>query len=185
MKTYKILSPGKAYHLINTGAMLVLSTVSSDGIYNMAPIAWHCPVDYDPVTRMAFVSDAGHKTLKNIKETSKFIACLPHLSQLKLVKELGDISGHSVNKMEKLKLDVIKGEKVDCLILPDCIGYIECTVYRMVDDKEVVMVFGEAVHAAVDENAYSGRLLTENAEGKAIYHLGGKVFTTAGNEISS
>jgi flavin reductase (DIM6/NTAB) family NADH-FMN oxidoreductase RutF len=183
MKEYISIANEKAYKLLNTGALVLVCTVSANGQYNIAPIAWHCPVDYDPVTRLLFVTDQSHKTFSNIEETRQFVISVPHFGQVELVKILGSCSGHDTNKIDTLLIETIYAEVINCKVPLDCIGYIECQVYNIVKDKEVALVFGEAVRAKVDKEAFNNRLLSETEAGKPIHHLGGKLFYTASDVI--
>jgi flavin reductase (DIM6/NTAB) family NADH-FMN oxidoreductase RutF len=179
MKDYNRISNEKAYQLLNSGVLILVSTVSKDGNYNIAPITWQTPVDYDPVTRLLFVTDIAHKTFSNIEETKQFVISVPHFNQLEIVKQLGSCSGNEIDKIEKFNLEVMDAEMINCKLPVDCIGYIECKVYNIIKDKEVALVFGETVFAKVDPEAFNNRLLTETEAGKPIHHLGGKQFYTA------
>jgi len=183
MKEYINVSNNKAYQLLNTGALVLISSVSKEGKHNIAPIAWQCPVDFDPVTRLLIVCDKVHKSLKNIEETKQFAVSIPHISQLKLVKELGSCSGHTVNKLQKFNINTFETEKINCLVPTDCIGYIECKLYNIIMDGSVGLIFGEVVFSKVTKEAYHGRLLSESEAGKTIHHLTSKVFITTSDEI--
>jgi flavin reductase (DIM6/NTAB) family NADH-FMN oxidoreductase RutF len=179
MKEYQRISNEKAYQLLNPGAMVLISTVSSDGKFDIAPIAWHCPVDYDPITRLLFVTDLSHKTFENVDVTRQFVISVPHINQLEIVKKLGSCSGHDTDKIAKFNLDVFDAEMLNCKIPADCIGYIECKVYNIIKDRDVALIFGEAVFASADKEAFNNRILAETEHGKPIHHLGGKLFYTA------
>ena len=183
MKDYIKLSNEKAYQLLNAGALILVSTASKQGDFDIAPIAWHCPIDYGKSTRLLFVCDKSHKTYQNILETNAFAISLPDINQLTIVKDLGSCSGSNTNKIEKFKIETADSEVINCKLPDDCIGYIECKVYKIIDDGEVALIFGESVQTKVDTNAYSSRLLTENEQCKPIYHLAGKAFATNSDTI--
>ena len=176
MKDYIKISNEKAYHLLNSGALILVSTRDSDSHHNIAPIAWHCPVDYDRTTKLLFVCDKEHKTFSNIEETREFIISLPHISQVDLVKKLGSVSGKELNKFTKFSVQSMEGEKIKCLMPVNCIGHIECKVYKIISEGEIALIFGEVVNVIVDRAAYENRLLSETTPGKTIHHLGGKTF---------
>jgi flavin reductase (DIM6/NTAB) family NADH-FMN oxidoreductase RutF len=176
MKEYISIPKDKAYHLLNFGPMILVSTVSADNKHNITPIAWQCPVEYDPTTRVLFVTDKDHKAFKNISETGHFIISVPHVSQLHLVKDLGSCSGNDTDKIEKYNINTFNGNKVNCVIPDDVIGFLECKLYKVVDEGSVAIIFGEVIAASADKEAYTGRVLTEKEEGKTIHHLGGSKF---------
>ena len=183
MKEYIKIQNNKAYQLLNPGGLILVSTYDNNNQPNMAPIAWHCPVDFEPTTRLLFVTDKEHHTFSNIKENKQFVICLVHANQLKEVKELGSISGKKTDKLAKFSIKTFNSEIFNYKIIENCIGYLECKVYNIIDDGAVALVFGEVVNAKVDKEAYNGRLLTENGSGKILHHLSGKIFSSPSNEI--
>lgn len=183
MKTYKPVSLEKAYKLLNTGAIILIGSADKAGVTNLTPIAWNTLVDYEPVTRLLFVCDKGHKTYENITNTDRFVVVLPHSSQASLVKKLGTSTGKDVSKIEIFNVPVFKSEKYQFPVPDDSIAYLECKVYRILDEGGVGIIFGEVVHAMVDAQAYSDRLLSETEPGKTLHHLGGKQFVHPGDTI--
>jgi flavin reductase (DIM6/NTAB) family NADH-FMN oxidoreductase RutF len=183
MKDYIKVSNEKAYQLLNSGALLLISSISTDNKHDSAPIAWHCPVEYDPVTKIMIACDQNHKTFMNIRETKQFCVCVPHISQVQMVKDLGSCSGHQNDKLKKYGISTSSCETIDCIAPDDCIAYLECKVYNLIEDDGTGLIFGEVLYARVDKQAYSGRLLSETEAGKTIHHLGGKVFISPGDGI--
>jgi flavin reductase (DIM6/NTAB) family NADH-FMN oxidoreductase RutF len=183
MKEYIKISNEKGYQILNSGALLLISSVSQDKKHDIAPIAWQCPVDFDPVTKIMIACDKEHKTFKNIQETKQFCISVPHIFQLKLVKDLGSCSGNDINKFEKFKLSTINCDIIECIAPDDCIAYLECKVYNINTNDSTGLIFGEVLSVKVDKLAYNGRLLSETEAGKTIHHLGGKVFITTGDQL--
>lgn len=181
-KEYIKIHNDKAYHLLNSGALVLVSTVSKENEYDITPIAWHSPVDFDPTTRLLFVTDKEHKTYKNICETKVFGISIIHRDQIKIVKELGSISGHHANKIDKFTIQTHDAETINCKLPDKCIGYLECQVYNVIEDGGVAIIFGEVISAMVDKNAYNHRLICENEAGKTLHHLSGKIFIAPANE---
>ncbi len=182
-KKYTDIPLDKAYKLINTGMLVVISSKTNDSTYNVAPIAWNCPVEYDPVTRIMFVCDKEHQTYVNCLKYNEFGVMIPHISQVNLVKKIGSCSGKEFDKFEKYHIQSFKAKNIDVIFPTDAIGYLECKIYKIIDDESVAIIMGKVLHAVVHEAAFEKRLLTEKPEGKAIHHLGGKVFSTSGESL--
>ena len=180
---YKTVNPAKAYRLLNTGALILVSTKDERGVPNLAPVAWQTPLNYDPVPKMIMVLSNDNKTLKNILETKKFVISVPHASQEAIVRNTGDCSGNEVNKMECFAMDTFLSEKYHLPIPSGVIGYLECEQYKAIGDDDVTIIFGKIIHTSADEKAFSGRILSETPEGKTLHHLGGKMFMIPGDEI--
>lgn len=182
MANYQEIPLNKAYRLLNTGSIVLISTASQTGINNIAPIAWCIPAEMSP-TRVLLAMDGNHKTFKNIQETNKFIVSIPHLNQAKLVRDIGSVSGEDVDKYKDFSIKHFSGNKVNIFIPEDVIGYIECKVFNIFDSDGTMLVIGEALYAAADPTAFQDRLLAEKPAGKTLYHLGGKKFITTGDNI--
>ncbi len=181
MKTYKQIPLENAYKVLNTGALILISSLSADNRNNLAPIAWNCPIEYDPVTSLLFVCDKTHQTYANISETGKFVVCIPHASQHKLVVDLGSCSGKTVQKIEKFQVNTFKSKQYQLSVPDDCIAYVECKLKRIIDEESVGIIMSEVVYAEVDVNAFTDRLLAETEFGKTLHHLGSEKFISPGN----
>jgi len=182
MNNYQEIPKDSSHRLINHGPVVWVSTRDNKGAYDIAPIAWGCPVRKDP-PKLAVVVGNRHKTHENIKATGEFIVCVPHATQIELVKKTGSKSGMDLNKFEAFGIRAFQGKKVDALIPEGCIGYLECRVYSSVEVEKVEMFIGEVLSANVNPEAYSGRLLTEKEEGKTLHHLGERIFAVPSDAV--
>ena len=127
-----------------------------------------------------------HKTYRNILETNKFIAGMPHISQVEMVRQTGSISGEKTDKFKEFKIDCSIGENIDCKIPDNMVGYLECKVVEIFDTGHLALVLGEVVNASVNPEAFDlneERLLCEKPAGKCIYHMGGGKFLAPGDII--
>jgi len=119
-----------------------------------------------------------------IKETKKFIACIPHISQTDIVRKTGSVSGKEMDKFANFSIKTFNGEKTGCKIPKGVISYLECRTKKIVRIDSTAIVIADIVFAAVDKDAFDGeRFLAEKKKGKAIYHIGGEKFVTFGNKI--
>ncbi len=137
----------EAYSLMNCGGLVWICTKSAAGRYDLAPIAWACPLDYEPVSRILFVSDPAHATCANALETGRFAAVLPSLSQRELCLRTGASSGATVDKYGSLGIESFPARKIDVLVPTGAAGWIECRLLRSVDEGSVRILMGEALAA--------------------------------------
>jgi len=182
MYEYLQIPVDSAHRLINHGPTVLVSTRDEKGNYNLAPIAWNCPVGKNPSTLLIVVGK-GHKTSENIEKTGEFIVCVPHRDQTELVVKTGKISGHEIDKFSEFCIDAIPAEKVDALVPVDCVGYSECRVKKVVELEKVNIFIASVEQARVKKGVFKERLLVENEEAKTIHHLGGHLFSVPGSEI--
>ncbi len=174
----------EAYRLLNTGPLVMVSTVSKDKKYNTAPIAWACPAAKEPA-RVLIGVGKKHKTFSNIEETGVFAAAVPNISQVEMIKSTGSVSGKETDKFGEFNIKSMPAKKIDCIIPESVIGYIECKVINTFSVDKLALIVGEAVYAGADKNAYDGeRLLSETPAGKTVHHLGNKRFMALGDKIT-
>ncbi len=173
----------EAYRLINTGPVVMVSTVSKSKQYDVAPIAWACPAQKSP-SRVLIGVGRKHKTFTNIEETGQFVVSVPNISQVAMVTATGSVSGADVDKFAELDIPAIDAAQIDCKIPDGVIGYLECKLVEIYGNDHLGLILGEAVAAAVDPRAYDGdRLLAETPAGKAVHHLGDRRYMTLADEV--
>ncbi len=180
---YNDMPLDEAYRLINTGPVVMVSSVSKSGEYDVAPIAWACPAQKSP-SRVLVGVGRSHKTFTNIEETGEFVVSVPNISQVEMVTATGSVSGADVDKFTELDIKSIDAKTVDCKIPDGVIGYLECKLVEIYGGERLGLILGEAVAAAVDAEAYKGdRLLCETPAGKAVHHLGDRRYMTLGDKV--
>jgi len=165
--------PTKAYELLNTGGLVIVCTKGDDGLYDLAPIAWSCPLDYEPVSRAMIVLDPGHRTGANIEASKEFALALPTFGQRGLVELTGSVSGREGDKYERFGIEACAAAGVDVRIPEGCAGYLSC---RLIDARRigsVVVYAGEVVAAAALPDAWRYRL--HHAGGDRYYRPGDSV----------
>ncbi len=171
----------KAYRLLNTGAVILVCTRDSQGAANLAPLAWHCPLEMDPVTRVLMVCDLEHKTASNIRETGKYVIAIPHASQVDLVTKAGSISGYEVNKFDQLHIDAFESQLFGYPVPDGSLAYLECRLDTILEEHDIIL--GTVLNAAVCAEAFQDRLLAETPAGKTLHHLGEGKFMIPGDKL--
>lgn len=174
---YQEIPLTEAYRLINPGPLVMVATKGAR--YDLAPIAWASPLDYEPVTKVLFISDPAHQTALNAKAGKSFAVCVPHLSQAGLVWQCGSISNPEADKFSRFKIDSQACAKIDARVPLGCVGWIECELIRVVQEGSVELFMGKALAAFAQEGAWAGgRLNVGNPAARTIHHLGGKDLAT-------
>jgi len=87
MKSYVEIGLESAMLLINHGPVVLVSTKDEKGGYDIAPVAWNCPLGKNP-PRLLIVVGKRHRTCENITAAGEFIICVPHVSQAEMVREI-------------------------------------------------------------------------------------------------
>lgn len=183
MPQYKNVPLNSAYRLINHGPILLVSSRSSRGKFDLAPIAWACPVGMEPCQVLLAIGP-GHQTFRNIRAAREFIVCVPGKAQVEWVMQTGSLSGAKADKFAKFKIPSFSGKKVRAQIPQGTLAYLECKWQRTIRLKEVGLVIGRCIHAAALAKAFQGRMLAESPSGKTLHHLGGNVFMLPGDKLA-
>jgi len=183
MAIYLNVPTNEAYKLLSSGALILVSTSDIKGNMDIAPIAWQCPVDDEPVTKLLFVTGFKNKAYVNAKEKGKFVICIPHANQMQLVRDLVKCSGFEKNKFEIFDIEYSLSEKCQYPVPNGCMAYIECKLIRAIEEESMAIVIGEVIIAKAIKGCYRDRLISEKEMAKTIHFLGKDRFFQPGDLI--
>jgi flavin reductase (DIM6/NTAB) family NADH-FMN oxidoreductase RutF len=158
------------YHLLHPKMTLLLTSISKDGKPNVMTCAWATPVSEEPPIVIVCLSKEQYTT-KLIKQTREFVINIPTKRLLKALWICGKTSGKDTDKFKKATLKTALAKKVKAPIISDCIGHIECKVWKTVEAGECFAFFGKILSAYADDRYLKKGLWTEQAE--IPLHLGG------------
>lgn len=133
---YKLLTPGQT--------VLIATKGKRDGQYNLTPIAWTCPLDYEPVTKVLFVSDPAHQAAANIRRTNEFAVCVPLSNDDLIIEQCGSVSSADADKFAQFSISAHKAAAIDVMIPENCQSWIECTLIRSVTEGNAEIFMGLA-----------------------------------------
>lgn len=171
---YRELDPAKAYELTNGGGVaLVCSAGRAGGDYDLAPVAWHCPLDYEPVSRFLIVLDPAHRSAENIRSRGEFVLAMPTWEQKDLVLKAGSVSGREKDKYRAFSIASFPARAVDALVPEGVAGWAECRLLEARPLGSVVMIAGELLRAAAVAEPW--RLV--------LHHAGGSLFFRSGETL--
>jgi flavin reductase (DIM6/NTAB) family NADH-FMN oxidoreductase RutF len=158
------------YHLLHPKTVFFLTSMSKKGKPNVMTCAWATPVSEEPPMVIACVSKENY-TATLIKQTKEFVINIPTKKLLKALWICGKTSGRDTDKFEKAKLKTTPAKRVKAPAICDCIGHIECQVWKTVDAGECYAFFGKVLSAYADEKYFRKGIWSEKAE--IPLHLGG------------
>ena len=135
----------EAYKLIKSPVIIATKGKSS---YDLTPIGWVMPYDYEPVTKALFASSPEHQADANIRRSEEFAILIPKDAAGALVANTGSVSGATVDKFEKFDIKAHKAKKIDVMIPDDEISaVIECKMTKVQAEGSVDLIFGSALCA--------------------------------------
>lgn len=155
---YQEVPSAEAYQLLNTGGVVLVCTSGPQGRYNLAPIAWCCPLDLEPNSRVLMVMDPEHQTVKNLEASGAFALALPTFRQRELVDKTGAVSGRDRDKYADFHIGALPAREIDTLIPTGVAGHLECRVLETRRIGSVLVIAGEVVYARAVPEAWRHRL---------------------------
>ena len=158
------------YHLLHPKMAFFLTSISKDGRPNVMTCAWSTPVSEEPPIVLVCVSKES-LTAELIKQSKEFVINIPDKKLLSALWTCGKTSGRDADKFAKAKLKKIYSNYLKTPKISDCIGYIECKLWKAIETGECYSFFGKVVNAEVDTIYFEKGLWKEEAE--IPYHLGG------------
>lgn len=149
MKGFKSEDLVKAYKLVGSNtATLIATKGNKEGLYDLTPIQWIMPMDYDPVTQIIFSCAPEHQCDANIKRTKEFAVCIPSDAENPIIEKCGSVSSADIDKFARFGITGQKAEKIDVLIpVEDCSAWIECTLEKVIHESTVDLFIGKATAA--------------------------------------
>ena len=134
----------KAYEFVKSP--VIIATKGKN--YDLTPIGWITPYDYEPVTKVLFASAPEHQADMNIRRSQEFAVLIPKEADGDLVSNTGSVSGTTCDKFEKFAIKAHKARKIDVLIPDEGISaVIECRLSKVQAEGSVDLFFGEALDA--------------------------------------
>lgn len=139
----------KAYKLIDQGKTALVCTKGiNEKQYNITPIGWFTTYDYEPVTKVLFVSDPNHQCAKNIERTKEFSICIPKNENDEIINKCGSVSDKNIDKFAMFNIKGTKATKTDTFILPEnAKAIIEFKLIKIIEESTVKIFMGEAIAA--------------------------------------
>ncbi len=158
------------YHLMHPKMAFFLTSIAKDGKPNVMACAWATPVSEEPPIVIVCVEKSAY-TAELIKETREFAINIPNKKLLKAIWICGKTSGRDTDKFLKAKLKQRMANSLKVPLIAECVGYIECKLYKTVDAGECYAFFGNVLYAEADDAFFKKGMRTEAAE--IPLHLGG------------
>ena len=155
---YREVPVASAYSLLTPGGMVLLCTASADGRYDVAPVAWNCPLDLEPVSKVLLVCDTGHRSYEDAADSGEFAVALPTPGQRAMMEKAGSVSGRDVDKYAEFGIASFPARLIDARIPEGVAGWIECRLIRIVIEGTSAILMGEVLEARAVADAWKRRV---------------------------
>lgn len=165
----------KVYTLLGSGPVLLISS-AIDGRPNVMTVAWHMPIDFDPLIVGCCIGDQSY-THEIVRQTNEFAINIPTSNMIKKIFGCGSTPGKTVDKFKKFKLTTFAASKIDAPLIKECYANLECRVTdaSLIDRYNIFIA--EVVAAWVDAD--------RKTPPKTLHHVSGKKFVLGSKIVTA
>ncbi|WP_457601395.1 flavin reductase family protein [Hydrogenivirga sp.] len=157
-----------------------VSTVSREGVYNIAPFSFFNAVNDEPPVFMISVGDRDDGSLKdtvrNILETEEFVINLVSEELFEKMIITAEEFPPEVDEFERAGLTPVEGKRVKAPRVGEAKASFECKLYKHMKVYDMHVIFGEALLISVREEVIDERGRVNYEELRAVGRLMGDYY---------
>lgn len=168
----KSLPPGKAYTLLESGPVIMVTTAYR-GRSNIMTMSWHTMMDFEPAL-VGFVMSDRNYSFGLLTKSRECAINIPTADIAEKAVACGRIHGGKINKFEKFGLTAKTATLISAPLIEECYASFECRIA----DTRMVNKYGFFVVEVV--KAWINRAIKNP---QTLHHLGGNNFMIAGKRI--
>jgi flavin reductase (DIM6/NTAB) family NADH-FMN oxidoreductase RutF len=158
--------------------LAAIITASFGGKDNAMTAAWHSSISINPPIYGVSISPKRF-TYQLISESKEFGVNFIPFEKAHLAASVGGISGHRIDKFQKLNIPKEKPIKTGVPLLKDAYASYEC---KLLDSKiygDHVWVIGEIVAAHFQKEIFTENEILDLSKVKPLLYLGSEFYVTA------
>ncbi|MBA2862198.1 flavin reductase family protein [Methanococcus maripaludis] len=127
-----------------------ISTISKDGIRNIAPYSCLMPV-LRPLDLVCLASAKKRDTLTNIKDTGEFVINMPGIDFSEKVMPTAKFSRPEVDEFVDAELEEKPSSVVKAPGIAGSYAWMECELHKLYEEEDYVLIVGKVVNLDVDD----------------------------------
>jgi flavin reductase (DIM6/NTAB) family NADH-FMN oxidoreductase RutF len=154
---------------------VVISTISKNGIPNVAPFSFTSPISIKPPL-FGFSCNPEHDTWRNIEENGEFVANLVGEDFGPLMHILEQDFPYEVSEIEKAHLTEMKSIKIRSPRIKEAFGWLECKMERHFQIADHIWIVGKVLVSEIKDDYMEVVINVERA--KPLNHIYGEYFVT-------
>lgn len=179
MKRIEVLDVvDKINYLTPPSHIVLVSTISKDGVPNVAPFGMFMIASSKPPMVAVGISPKSD-TFKNIVDTGEFVVGIPQVKHLDKVYKAGDKVEPNVNEFLYAKLTPYSSVNVKPYRIDECCANIECIMNWKKESGNHYIICGNVVGADIIENVFinAKNNIDLRTSLDAAYHITGSYFS--------
>ncbi len=152
--------------------VVLISTISQDGVHNAAP--WSCVTPIlRPLDEVLIASWLQRDTLENIRQTGEFVINVPPAGMEEAVMVCAKSFPPEVDELEKAGLQPRPSRKVKAPGIEGCLAWAECALEEEIAREKFVLIIGKVVHLEADDRFFSETGGMDYERAKPLCSMGG------------
>ena len=159
-----------------------ISTVSAEGVRNLAPYSYFNLMGSDPFY-VAFGSHGEKDSVGNLRKVPEFVANIVSMHLLEKMNFTSTDFPHAEDEFSWAGLTPVPSAKVRPARVGEAKAHLECKVVQIVDDGNTHIVLGRIVHAHVDPSVWrDGRVDPKLLD--PVFRLSGSGYARLGELVN-
>lgn len=165
--------PEQDYYKILVRPVVIITTISENGIPNAAPFSFSSPISFNPPL-YGFGCMKTHDTWKNISENGEFVVNIPDEKLGNVMHILEKKYPYEVSELSEAGLSEIHSKKVKPPRISECNGWFECKLDKFIDIGDHVWIVGRILQVEIRDEYFDEVINVDNF--KPILHISGEFF---------
>jgi flavin reductase (DIM6/NTAB) family NADH-FMN oxidoreductase RutF len=175
VKKIKMELGKKDYPKLFIRPVVIITTVSENGIPNAAPFSFNSPISYEPPL-YGFSCNPAHDTWKNIEKNGEFVVNIVGKDVAELLHILEEDYPYEVNEIEKAGLTEEKAKHVKPPRIKEAKGWMECRLEKDIPLGDHIWIAGRILMTEVAEEFWHHDQVIDTEKAKPLCHIGGEFF---------
>ena len=174
----------KLTYLTPASPIVLVSTVNSEGIKNVAPFGMFMMASSRPAM-VAVGINPKSDTYRNISQTKEFVVSFPTMEIVDRVYAAGEKYAPEVDEFKEVGLTPYSSQKIKPAKIAECIINFECTLAWSKETGNHTLFCGNVVDADMDEGIYYDGIspIELRKAISSIYHISSNAFLSGNNII--
>jgi len=170
----------KAYRILESGPIVLVSTRAADGRANLMTMGFHMMMQHEPPLVGVVIGpwDYSHRALI---ETGECVLAVPTVDLAETVVDIGNCSGEEIDKFQHFGLTPLPAQTVEAPLVRECWANLEC---HIVDDgwsRRYNLFVLEVRRIWIDSARREKRLIHHQGDGR--FSVGGDVLDLGGRMV--
>ena len=170
----------KIIYMTQPSPVVLVSTISKDGVNNLAPFGFFMNCSTNP-PMVALGLSPKSDSYKNILDTKEFVVSIPNVDIINQVYKCGNKYQPNEDEFSITGLTPYKSDNIKASRVKECVVNIDCVLDSSTESGNHYIVVGKVVGVDIEEKIYSDDNATLRLNMPRMYHLTGNKFLVNNN----